>query len=483
MLLNSLAFLGFFAAAVVAYYVTPRRFRWVFLLVASYYFYSTYDPRYLILLAAMTGVAYAGALAVERLGASPWRRAVLGSAIVLELAALVAFKYFDFLMGSLEPTLSGLGVVSDAIALPRLEFLLPVGLSFYSFSCVSYLVDVHRGVLPAERHLGLLAVYVSFFPKLVAGPIERAEPFLRQLAAGRSFHASNISAGAQIMLWGLFKKVVIADRLATMVDPAFSSPAFQSPATLVVAIYFYAFQIYCDFSGYSDMAIGAARIMGFRLGDNFARPYLSRNPAEFWSSRWHISLARWFKDYMYIPMGGSRVSKPRWYFNQMAVFMVSGLWHGANWTFVVWGALNGIYQIGFVMSKGLRSWFGRPLKRLDGVVHVASVLLTFHLIAISWVFFRADTVSQAWTVLTRVATSLGEVPGGLARYDWTSEALLAIGSIVVLIVVEVFDERHPLRRRLARQPTVVRWGAYYALVFSLIALGVWNMNEFVYMQF
>lgn len=483
MLLNSLPFLGFFAAIVVVYYLTPRRWRWIPLLVASYYFYSTFDARYLMLLAAMTGVAYLAGRILEGMDEGRARRLILAGAVVLELSGLVLFKYADFLVESVEPVLFGTGLLPEALVLPRLEFLLPVGLSFYSFSCVSYIVDVHRRKMAAERHLGLLAVYVSFFPKLIAGPIERAEPFLRQLARGRAFRAANVSAGAQLLLWGLFKKVVIADRLAGMIEPAFASPAFQSPVALIIAIYLYAFQIYCDFSGYSDMAIGAARIMGFRLAINFRRPYLSTNVAEFWSKRWHVSLANWFRDYMYIPMGGSRVPLPRLYFNLMAVFLVSGLWHGASWTFVVWGGLNGAYQLLFLMLTRVRNSVARPLRRVQRAVDLVNILVTFHLIAIAWVFFRADTISTAVSMLRRVAGAIPSLPTAVSNYSFSGEIVMAAILILVLLVVEAIDEAHPIRVRLARQPTVVRWGAMYALIFSLIILGTWNMNEFVYMQF
>ena len=238
--------------------------------------------------------------------------------------------------------------------MPRLNLLLPVGLSFYTFSAISYMIDVERGTIAAERHLGRFALYVAFFPKLLAGPIERAGSFLKQLTRPVSFDAVLVAGGLQLMLLGLFKKVVIADRLAEFVDPGFANPALQSPVTVLIAVYFYAFQIYCDFSGYSDIAIGAAAVLGIRLMENFRRPYFAASVPEFWGRRWHISLMQWFRDYLYIPLGGNRVARPRWYLNQMIVFLVSGLWHGANWTFVVWGALNGAYQIAYFMTAGIR---------------------------------------------------------------------------------------------------------------------------------
>jgi D-alanyl-lipoteichoic acid acyltransferase DltB (MBOAT superfamily) len=276
---------------------------------------------------------------------SPGRKKILlVAAAVVSLIPLVVFKYFDFLANSLNDFFA-IGQAGSSAPIAKLNLILPVGLSFFTFSCLSYLFDVYRGKLPAETHVGRLALYISFFPKLLAGPIERATAFLPQILKPVRFDPALVTPGLQ-QCSGVCSKIVIADRLAVFVDATYQHPEFSSPVALVIATYFFAFQIYCDFSGYSDIAIGAARVLGFNLMENFRRPYLAKSVPEFWGKdRWHISLSQWFRDYMYFPMGGSRVSKPRMYFNQMAVFLVSGLWHGANWTFVVWGALNGAYQI------------------------------------------------------------------------------------------------------------------------------------------
>ena len=266
-----------------------------------------------------------------------------------------------------------------------------------------------RRRLPAERHFGRFALYISFFPKLLAGPLERARPFLSRLDVPVRFSSAGVTAGLQLMLWGLFKKVVIADRLAPFVDAAYRQPAFASPADLVIATYFFAFQLYCDFSGYSDIAIGTAKVLGFDLMENFRRPYLATSVREFWANRWHLSLSAWFRDYLYIPLGGSRVSSFRLYLNLMVVFLVSGLWHGANWTFVVWGGLNGLYQvIGLMMARG-----SRRAARDAGRSVVGSLIggvVTFHLVLITWVFFRAASLSDAVTVLSRVGGAAAVLP-------------------------------------------------------------------------
>jgi alginate O-acetyltransferase complex protein AlgI len=478
-LFGSLTFLGFFGIVTALHYAVPARWRWALLLVASLYFYSAFQAQYLLLLGYAAAVAYGAGWKLAAWRGTRAGRVLLAGAVVAELAALLVFKYFDFLAGSLEALSRPLA----GMALPRLGLVLPVGLSFYTFSCVSYLIDVHRGGIAAERHPGRLALYVAFFPKLLAGPIERAGPFLAQLAAPARFDADRVAAGAQLMLWGLFKKVVIADRLAVFADAGFAAPAFASPVTLVLAVYCYAFQIYCDFSGYSDIAIGAARVLGFDLMENFRRPYLARSAYEFWSRRWHISLMAWFRDYLYIPLGGSRVSVPRRYLNVLAVFLVSGLWHGANWTFVVWGGLNGLYQIIHAVLGGARGRLARLLCMPAWFTAVASVLLTFHLVAFAWIFFRAASLQDAVTVITRICTALPRL-GVLARnYNWTGEFVLAVGLVAFLIGVEVLDERIGVRGFLARRPVAVRWGAYYGLMAALLVLGVWGLNRFVYMQF
>jgi len=475
---NSFAFLGFFAVLAGLYYVVPQRWRWPLLLLASYYFYSQFQIVYVLLLAYSTLCAYGfGIWLAQRETPS---RSLLAVGIALQLAVLFLFKYVDFFAGLIEASFAPLAG-AEAMALPRLGWLLPAGLSFFVFSAISYLFDVYRRKLPAERHLGHFALYVAFFPKLVAGPIERAAPFLTQLREGAVFGTAGVTLGMQLLLWGLFKKVVIADNLAIFADAGFTNPAFQSPITLIVAVYFYAFQIYCDFSGYSDIAIGLAAILGYRLMENFRRPYFSRSVPEFWSHRWHISLANWFRDYLYIPMGGNRVSRPRWYFNQMTVFMVSGLWHGANLTFVIWGALNGFYQVLYFALGGARKAASARLPRL--VWGALGLLVTFHLVLFSWIFFRAASVGDAFTVIGKIWSGVGMLPMLLPAYNWGTSFWVAIGLIGLLLVVEMLDEFHSLWTWLTRLSTPVRWGFYYGLLGLMLVVGQWGMSRFVYMQF
>ena len=483
MLLNSFSFLAFFTALAITYYAVPHRFRWPLLLAASLYFYATFSPSYVVLLLGVTLIAYWGGRGVEASDGTRARRALLTVSAAAVVGALLAFKYYDFFVTSLDAALASVGLGGSTPLFPRLNLVLAVGLSFYTFSCLSYLVDVNARRLPAERHFGHFALYVSFFPKLLAGPIERAEPFISQIRRPVQFRASGVTLGLQVMLWGLFKKVVIADHLAGFVDAAYAQPTFSSPADLVLATYFFAFQLYCDFSGYSDMAIGASKILGIDLMENFRRPYLSTSVPEFWAKRWHLSLAGWFLDYMYVPMGGSRVSRIRRYGNVLAVFLVSGLWHGANWTFVVWGGLNGLYQVLSLMTRRARARLAEVIAIPAPAKTVLGVLVTFHLILITWVFFRAESLSDAYAILGRATDSLVQLPSLIWARVMAGGVLFSLLLIALLISVEIIDERFPMWERLAAQPRYVRWGVYYLLVFGLIVLGTWQGQAFIYMQF
>ena len=338
MLFNSLEFLLFLPVVLVCYALTPRHLRWIPLLAASYYFYASWRLEYLTLILASTAVDYAAGLALGRVTNRASRRALVGLSLVANLGILLFFKYANFFAQTWS---SMIGAGADG---SLHTFLLPVGISFYTFQTLSYTIDVYRGRIEPERHLGRFALYVAFFPQLVAGPIERAGRLLPQVTRMASPNTDQIVSGLRLALWGFFKKVVIADRLALVVDQVYGNPADQSGITWLIGTYFFAFQIYCDFSGYSDIAIGVARLLGFDLMKNFRVPYSASSLREFWG-RWHISLSTWFRDYVYIGLGGNRVQLGRWIANILVTFLVSGLWHGANWTFVVWGGLHGAYLV------------------------------------------------------------------------------------------------------------------------------------------
>ena len=362
--------------------------------------------------------------------------------------------------------------------MPVLKILLPIGLSFHTFQAMSYTIEVYYGRQKAERHLGIYALYVMFYPQLVAGPIERPQNLLHQFRRPHRFKADRAAAGLRLMLWGFFKKLVVADRMAPVVDAVFNRPASYGPGMMLLATYCFAFQIYCDFSGYSDIARGAAKVMGFRLMENFDRPYAAASVGEFWR-RWHISLSTWFRDYLYIPLGGNRVRLPRWCFNVLVVFLVSGLWHGASWTFVVWGLLHGLYLVGSRLTGPAREQAARAtgLANHPGLLRAWRVLVTFHLVAFAWIFFRANSVADALFIAGRIVTGpFGGVPKAglvtLANAPFNAFDLwLAAGLIVLMEVIEWARRRHPESRLLADRPVWLRWPAYYAMILLILGIG------------
>ncbi|MCI8881020.1 MAG: MBOAT family protein, partial [Clostridiaceae bacterium] len=364
MLFNSIDFLLFFPLVTVVYFLLPHRVRWVWLLVTSYFFYMCWNPKYVVLIALSTVVTWLSGLLIGRAGRvpDPRRRALLrrlwvALSFVINLAVLFFFKYFGFFWENLA-ALAGLAGIT--LRQPGFDLLLPVGISFYSFQALGYTVDVYRGELPPERNLFRYALFVSFFPQLVAGPIERSRNLLTQLYGRHDFDPDRVRDGLLLMLWGMFEKVVVADRIAYLVTHVFDRYQELPGVASVLAVLLFGVQLYCDFAGYSDIARGAAEVLGFRLMVNFRQPYFARSTQDFWR-RWHISLSSWFRDYLYIPLGGSRKGTARKYWNLLAVQLTSGLWHGANWTYVVWGGLNGLYQIA---GAALAPWRERICSRL-----------------------------------------------------------------------------------------------------------------------
>jgi len=363
MLFNSLEFLFFFPTVVLLYFLTPYKYRWIILLIASYIFYMAWRAEYALLLVISTLIDYFCSLMMGRYPEEEKqkRKPFLYLSLISNLGILFTFKYFNFFSASFTSLLKSLGY---DYAAPAFSLLLPMGISFYTFQTMSYTIDVYHSRLKPEKHLGVFALFVTFFPQLVAGPIERAGNLLEQLKVDHKFSYANVIAGLQLMAWGFFKKIVIADNLAIMVNNVYNNPTQYTGVSLILATVFFAFQIYCDFSAYSDIAIGSAQVMGFTLMQNFNRPYFSKTIGEFWN-RWHISLFTWFRDYLYIPLGGNRVVKWRWYYNLFITFLVSGFWHGANWTFIVWGALHGFYLVfANITAKKEISWPGKQDSRL-----------------------------------------------------------------------------------------------------------------------
>ena len=490
MLFTSLEFFVFLPLALAVFAALPAGKRWIWLLLASYAFYGALRPVNLIYLGAVTLFVWGCAEALERTSRELSRRLLLAAGLVVVVGSLFAFKFYDFIAGELERLGGEVFATDSAISLPRLGVTTPVGYSFYAFSAASYLIDTFARRLAGKQGAGPVALYLAWFPKILAGPIERATTFLPQIAAGARPDPDRVVLGLQLIGWGLVKKVVIADNLAPIVDKTFGIAAFASPIDLLVSVYLFAFQIYCDFSGYTDIAIGVSLLFGLQLMENFRRPYLAKSTAEFWGERWHISLGHWFRDYLYIPLGGSRAGPLRQYLNLMLVFVASGLWHaglgyGVGWTFLVWGVLNGAYQWAGVATRPFWRRVGERLPRTSKGVPLLAlrVLLTFHLIAITWVFFRARSLGDAWLILRKIGLNLVEIPSLLPKFPFTADHYMAFVLIALLIGIEIADERRSIFQRLAAAPVVVRWGVWYLAILALLILGRWQAREFIYMQF
>jgi D-alanyl-lipoteichoic acid acyltransferase DltB (MBOAT superfamily) len=398
----------------------------------------------------------------------------------VNLGLLIAFKYYGFLTTSAENLLGDFNLVYQ---FPQLDILLPVGISFYTFQTLSYTIDVYRGTSEPERHFGIFSLYVAFFPQLVAGPIERSYRLLPQLRQWVTLNYVNVRNGLCLMAFGFFKKVVVADRLAEYVNAVYNNPIEHGGFSTIIATYFFAFQIYCDFSGYSDIAIGAALVLGVQLMTNFRQPYFSRDIGEFWA-RWHISLSTWFKDYVYIPLGGNRNSKWRWYYNLMVVFVISGLWHGADWNFVIWGMLHGLFIIGSVIAQG-RS----PYRDSDRTIVPAcnwktwlQVFFTFHLVLLGWVFFRANNVSDAILIIKN-SFDISFFDDQVNLFRFQVDFPMSVVLIVLLLVIDYLQLSEGFNKRLRSLHSVIKWALLVFGLLTIMVLGKFNGADFLYFQF
>lgn len=483
---NSLQYLVFLAANVLLYYLLPRRARNVQLLAASYYFYMCWNPTYALLMLFSTAVTYGCGLLV---GKNFWgkRRLWVALSLVLNLGVLFFFKYYNFSANVITRGLDFLGLHME---IPFLDVLLPVGISFYTFQALGYTIDVYRKDIEAERNFINYALFISFFPQLVAGPIERSGNMLHQLKEYHPFQFENLKAGVLPVLWGLFKKVVIADNLAVVVNQVYNNPQGQTGGAFAVATVAFAFQIYCDFSAYSDIARGSARMLGYRLMENFNCPYFAVSIRDFWR-RWHISLSSWFKDYLYFPLGGSRCKKWRTCLNVMIVFFVSSLWHGAALTFVAWGLLNGLYQVVSLLLNPLRKK-AMALFHLgedNPLVRVFRVCFTFFLTCMAWVLFRANSLTDALTAYRAIfSIPLRGLEGTLASLGnvGTRTWIMLVGCVIALVVVDWLVARFQADQKL-NQTVFLRYGVYFLLVVTILLFGSYgegyDPQDFVYFQF
>lgn len=476
MLFNSFEFLLFLPITVIIYYTIPHRFRWSILLLASYIFYMAWKPEYIILIILSTLVDYFAGIKMEKCITLKKKKKYLLLSLLVNLGLLFVFKYFNFFTES----------ISFIYPINNLKLLLPIGISFYTFQTLSYTIDVYRGKRKAERHLGYFALYVTYFPQLVAGPIERSDRLLPQLRKKQKFNYEETMQSLLRIAWGFFKKIVIADRVAVVVNTVYGDVTSYTGLQLIIATFFFAIQIYCDFSAYSDIAIGTANIMGHKLMENFKMPYFSKSISEFWS-RWHISLTTWFKDYLYIPLGGNRVSKKWLYYrNLLIVFLVSGLWHGANWTFIAWGALHGFYMIIERLIQQLKTKFCNNSMFFSIPIELKQAF-TFILVLIGWIFFRANNIGEAFLIISTITnTSIYNIiDGSLFQMGLDKpEFILSIILIIYLFLLEGF-------KFYTKKNIIItndfRQGVCAILILMLIIIfgyyGKYNPTEFIYFQF
>ncbi len=466
MLFNSFEFILFLPIVIFAYYLIPQKFRWTLLLLASYFFYASWKVEYLILIIASTLIDYWCGLKMGNYETKKKRKPFLILSLISNLGLLFTFKYYNFFVESINDSFISL---LDAEELPLWESLiLPVGISFYTFQTLSYAIDVYKGKQEPEKHLGYFALYVSFFPQLVAGPIERFSTLTPQFKKAIKFNYIDFANGVRLIIYGLFVKMVIADNLAELIDPVYENPETYSSLAVTKSIFLYPFQIYGDFYGYSMVAIGSALLMGIKIMDNFKTPYLSKSIAEFWQ-RWHISLSTWFRDYLYFPMGGNRVSKGRWFYNVFVVFVLSGIWHGANWNFIIWGALFGvIYWIEkSIKLKGLSS------KLLD----VTLMLKTFIITSLIWVFFRSENLTDALNHFSLAVNPSIKDSLELAIPITTAVMLF----LFILSDILLYNKRFDIA--VGKMNIVLRWGIYMTVVFCVIVFASVKSHNYIYFQF
>lgn len=479
MLFNSLSFAIFLPIVFVLYWCLPHKYRWILLFAASYYFYMSWNAKYVVLILFTTCISYGSARLLEKQDSKKKKKIILAGTAVLCLGVFFFFKYFNFISESI---IGVLNLFSIQINPLTLKLLLPVGISFYTFQTLSYVIDVYKGDVIAEKHFGYYATFISFFPQLVAGPIERTSNLLPQIKAKHEFDYKQATYGLKLMAWGFFKKIVIADTLSKYVSRVYDVPQNFSGFALVLATIFFTLQIYCDFSGYSDIAIGTAKLLGINLMTNFKSPYFSQSVKEFWS-RWHISLSTWFRDYIYIPLGGNRVGKVRQIANLMITFLASGLWHGANWTFVVWGGIHGVAQAieNLVIPKSRQ--------KSTGIMWCIRVLFVFLFASFAWIFFVSNSIGDAGYVITHGLIGItspiaylkqGFAGAGLGKVDLA----FLIPALLLLVVYDYLSLKKDVITIISSKKMSLRWVVYVVFVlWMIISIPANNVTEFIYFQF
>ena len=471
MLFNSFDFTIFLPIVFTIYWLLGKNIKIqnLFLLAASYFFYAWWDWRFLSLILVCSIVNFSAGILLMKKEKEKIRKIILTVCCLVCFGILGVFKYYDFFVTSFADAFSIFGIKIQAYTL---NLILPVGISFYTFHTLSYTIDVYRGKFSPTKDILSFFLFVSIFPLAMAGPIERATNLLPQIYKKRTFDYNQVTEGMKLILWGLFMKVVVADRVCLYVDKVYGNATHESGFSLFVATFLFAVQIYCDFAGYSNMSIGIGKTLGFNFLKNFNKPYFSISITDFWR-RWHISLSSWLKDYVYIPLGGSHCSKLRNYWNIFVTFLVSGIWHGANWTFVVWGVLHGAFQI-------IEKMFGLQKSNTKGFVKIFRILITFLIVNLLWIFFRMPSLPEALYVIGKIFTNFG---ANLYLAENTTMLCIVFG-VSMLFGKEIFDEFFPNRMRLFDNPKIyVRWAAYILIFVSIMLVGVFDGGQFIYFQF
>lgn len=495
MLFNSIHFMLFFPIVTLMYFLIIPKIRWIWLLISSYYFYMCWNPKYAILIGFSTVVTYLSGILISNANSikneikrEKVKVIFVALSLVINLGILFFFKYYDFFFYNISRVFS---IVNIKVNYPMFDIILPVGISFYTFQALSYTIDVYRGDIEAEKNLGKYALFVSFFPQLVAGPIEKSKDLLNQFNNTYYFEYERVKSGLLLMLWGFFQKIVVADRAAIMVNTIYNSPSTYGGFQIIIATLFFSFQIYCDFASYSNIAIGAAKVMGFQLTNNFDQPYFSRSIKDFWR-RWHISLSSWFRDYLYIPLGGSRKGKLRTYINIMIVFLSSGLWHGASINFVVWGGLHGIYQIIGDMLRPIKDRFIKLFNIRSNVFSykLMQIVINFTLVNFAWIFFRASSFSNAKILVKNlfIFNPWVLIDGSLFTLGLDKrEFLVVLLSIILVVIVDLLQRKMNIFEALSEQNLLFRWGIYISTIVIILIFGsygpTYSAQQFIYFQF
>ena len=496
MLFNSIDYLLFFPIILLVYFIIPVKVRYVWLLGVSYYFYMCWNPAYVILLLVATITTYLSGLAIERISLRESetnkyiKQICVVISIIINLGMLLFYKYMGFFLESVG---QAAGILNLDFNLPEFDILLPVGISYYIFQVMGYVIDVYRGDIKAEKNILTYALYVAFFPKLVSGPIERSQNLLKQLKNPVYFNVAHAKSGLLSIAYGLFLKLVVADNIAVVINPVFENYNTGHGMIIMTAVILFAFQIYCDFQGYTLLAIGSAKILGMDILQNFNAPYLAGSVREFWQ-RWHISLTSWFRDYLYIPLGGNRKGYFRKQLNTLIVFLLSGLWHGAGWNYIVWGGLNGLYIILQDLSRKFREkWYGIFNMNTDSIIwKVSSRIVTFALIDIAWLFFVSNSLSEAILMLKIMVVDFN--PFYCLSNDWfsmfgsTKSFAIIVLSLVVVLTLDYSKYRKvDIKEKIFAQRMIVRWMIYIVLLLSILLLGnyggEYEQTQFIYFQF